>query len=119
MVDHSTEVRIWTVLKPPLRMKESRNRFLGYARALLRVTRSPAQGDKLGPAIEKLRQNFIDSMRARHSAEGQTLLAACLVLTDLVVQGWPLRIRKTSVEISPPVVVTGDHVAEKDRVRRQ
>ena len=100
-------------------MKESRNRFLGYARALLRVTRSHAQGDKLRPAIEKLRQNFIDSMRARHSAEGQTLLAAGLVLTDLVVQGWPLRIRKTSVEISPPVVVTGDHVAEKDRVRRQ
>lgn len=119
MADHSAETKTWTVLNPPLRMKESRKRFLACARALLRVTRGPEQGDKLALAIEKLRHNFIGSLRAYRSTESQTLLAAGLVLTDLVIQGWPLRVRKTTVEVSPPVVVAGDHVAEKARIRRQ
>ncbi len=118
MVDQGTEASHWTALAPRLRRKESRDRFLIYARTLLRIGNAK-QGDQLGPALEEVRRNFVNSLHTRRSAEGQTLLAAGLVLTDLVIQGWPLRVRRGTVEVTPPASVTTNHAAEKERIRRQ
>lgn len=35
------------------------------------------------------------------------------------MQGWPIRVKKDIVEVTPPAIVTGDRSAEKDRVRKQ
>jgi hypothetical protein len=47
------------------------------------------------------------------------LEAAGLVLTDLVLQGWQLRIRRARVEVCEPVQLREDRGAEKERIRRQ
>lgn len=108
----------WTALKPRLRRKESRSDFLAFARNLSRLSGSRS-GDGLVSAIDEARRHFLESLRQRRSAEAQALLAAGLVLTDLATQGWPMRVTKKTVEVKPPAEVMRDHLAEKERIRRQ
>jgi len=53
----------------------------------------------------------------RHGSS--SLLAAGLVLSDLVMQGWQLRVRGGRVSVRPPATVSDNHTAEKARIRRQ
>jgi len=86
-----------------------------HARALVKV-RSDERTDE---AIEELRAEFVAAVKAPRVVDRQALLAAGLVVTDLALQGWVLRVRTGRVEIRPPDPVSGDRAAEKARVRKQ
>jgi hypothetical protein len=104
----------WTVLEPSLPTKASHDAFVMHARALAKV-HLDERGDEV---LEKLRTEFVAEVRASRRADRQALLAAGLVVGDLVAQGWILRVRSKRVDIRPPEPVT-DRVAEKARIRRQ
>jgi len=118
MAEHGAIDNDWIALKPRLRRKESLEDFVAFARTLSRLKGSKS-GDGLTSAIEEARRHFVETLGQRRSAEGQALLAAGLVLTDLVTQGWPVRVTKRAVVVRPPAAVTHDHLAEKERIRRQ
>src|SRR5262249_30011178 len=104
----------WTELQPPLRSNASRKDFADFARALARVRR-----DEKEEAIDQLRRSFADLTKSSTRAERQALLAAGLVLADLAMQGWQMRVRLGHVEVRPPVQLSDDRAAEKARIRRQ
>jgi len=105
----------WTPLEPPLRSEASRDAFVAHARALAKVRRD----EHAEEVLEKVRSKFVAEVTASRRADRQGLLAAGLVISDLVTQGWALRVRGERVEIRPPDPVSGDRAAEKARVRRQ
>jgi hypothetical protein len=105
----------WTDLRPPLRSAVSRVAFMGCARALVRASRD----EEPEKAIEEVRRAFIGGLGSCVRSDRQVLLAAGLVLTDLAVQGWHLRVRRGVVEVRAPVEVSDDRAAEKARIRRQ
>ncbi len=105
----------WTELKPPLPSRGSRAAFTEHARDLSKVRRS----DDYEETVEELRAAFAVRSQASRRADRQALLAAGLVITDLAVQGWQLRVRTGRVTVRPPAPVSGDRVAEKARIRRQ
>lgn len=105
----------WTDLDPALSSKPSRDAFVEHARALAKVP----EDDEREDAIDELRAAFVARVRATKRADRQALLAAALVLTDLAMQGWQLRVRAGAVSVRPPTPVSDDRVAEKARIRRQ
>lgn len=104
----------WTTLEPPLPSKASQNAFVEHARALAKVCRR----ERTEEAIEKARGAFVAEVWACRRSDRQALLAAGLVMTDLAMQGWTIRVRGERVEVKPPDPVT-DPLAEKARIRRQ
>ncbi len=76
-------------------------------------------GKSASGTIEESRKAFVDAGCLATHADRQLLLAAGMVITDLVVQGWQLRVRHKEIEVRPPVEVDSDSAAEKTRVRRQ
>ncbi|WP_437984771.1 Druantia anti-phage system protein DruA [Sorangium sp. So ce117] len=105
----------WTTLEPPLPSKASRDAFVEHARELAKIRRD----DRAEEALEKRRAEFVAEIKAARRSDRQALLAAGLVLSDLAIQGWGLRVRAERVEIRPPNPVHGDRTAEKARIRRQ
>lgn len=105
----------WTELRPPLRSTASRDAFSVHARALARAR----QNDESEEMINEVRDSLIDSAMSSGRSDQQVLLAAGLVLTDLAIQGWQLRVCRGRVEVGPPAQITGDRAAEKARIRRQ
>ena len=104
----------WTELRPPLLSKPLRD-FAEFARALARGQRDEEEDE----AIEDVRCSFVDTAKSCTRIERQALLAAGLVLSDLAIQGWQLRVRQGRVEVRPPAKLSGDRAAEKARIRRQ
>src|SRR5438876_8944334 len=105
----------WTELRPPLRSKVSREDFSAHARALARVRKD----DEYEEAVDEVRGSFIENVRSSGRSDRQVLLAAGLVLADLAMQGWQLRVRLGRVEVRPPAQVSDDRATEKARIRRQ
>jgi hypothetical protein len=105
----------WSTLDPPLPSKTSRDVFVEHARALAKVRRD----ERAEEALRKRSAEFVAEVKASRRSDRQVLLAAGLVLTDLAMQGWVLRVRAARVEVRPPEPVHGDRAAEKARVRRQ
>jgi len=105
----------WVKLRPPLRCKASREVFLAHARALARVRKD----DEYEEAVDDVRGSFTESVRSSGRSDRQVLLAAGLVLTDLAMQGWQLRVRHGRVEVTSPAQVSDDRATEKARIRRQ
>lgn len=105
---------IWIKLKPPLPCKGSHNEFLELARKLAKMCCS----ERAEEEIEKPRTEFVDKVAACSRSDRQALLAAGLVMTDLAVQGWKVRVHGKDVEVKPPDPAT-DKLAEKERIRRQ
>jgi len=105
----------WTELRPPLRSAISRDAFLEHARALARVRIEPEYEE----VIDEVRGAFVENQRSCGPSDRQALLAAGLVLSDLAIQGWQLRVRRGRVEVRPPIEVSDDCLAEKARIRRQ
>lgn len=106
--------RSWTDLRPQL-AKASRAQFASYARMLTRMRKD----ESFEEAVEQARSSFVESVKGSGRSDKQVLLAAGLVLTDLAVQGWRLRVHKGCVGVSPPKQVLKDRAAEKERIRRQ
>jgi hypothetical protein len=105
----------WTELRPELSTKPSRDAFVEHARALKKIRLDDDRED----AINEVRAAFIARTRATTRGDRQALLAAALVLTDLAMQGWQLRVRAGAVSVRPPTPVSDDRGAEKVRIRRQ
>lgn len=105
----------WTELRPPLRNKASREVFSAHACALARVPTN----NEYEEALEEVRGSFVESVRSSRRSDRQILLTAGLVLADLAMQGWQLRVRRGRVNIQPPSQVIDDRAAEKARIRRQ
>ena len=105
----------WTELRPPLRSKASRDAFREHARTLSGISKDEENEE----AVEEARTQFGESARASKRADRQALLAAGLVVADLAMQGWQLRVRASRVEVRPPAPVSDDRAAEKARIRRQ
>src|SRR6266511_6299962 len=105
----------WTALRPALCGKASRDSFLSHARALARVLKY----DEGEQAIDALRTLFVDSVSSSRHVDRQVLLTAGLVVTDLAMQGWQLRVRGDCVETRPPLELSEDRAGEKARIRRQ
>src|SRR5262245_37310596 len=105
----------WTCLKPAVRSPKGRALLVDHARALARASR----GEEPEQAIDELRAAFVDRVRSSARAEASTVLAMGLVIADLAVQRWQLRVRKGLVEARPPSELSEDRTAEKERIRRQ
>jgi hypothetical protein len=105
----------WTEFGPLLRNKRSRDVFLAHARALARTPHD----DEQAQAIDELRDLFVEHVSSSRSAERQSLIAAALVLTDLAMQRWRIRVRSNRVAVCAPLQVADDPSAEKARIRRQ
>lgn len=105
----------WAELRPLLRSKASREAFLAHARTLSKVRND----EDYKEAVEAARAAFGESTRASKRSDRQVLLAAGLVVADLAMQGWQLRVRSGRVEVRPPAPVSNDRSAEKARIRGQ
>jgi uncharacterized protein DUF4338 len=105
----------WITLRPPLRGKASREAFLAHARALAKAQRDNADDEVLDDA----RAAFAERARASRPSDRQALVAAGLVLGDLAMQAWRIRIRGGVVGVRAPSRLRHDRLAEKARVRRQ
>jgi hypothetical protein len=106
---------VWAQLKPPLRSAVSRRAFSVYARALARAAKGPTREEE----VDELRTSFVDSAKSPTRSDTPFLMAAALVLADLAIQGWQLRVRNGHVEVRPPLQLSEDRIGEKDRIRRQ
>jgi hypothetical protein len=106
---------VWAQLRPPLRSPVSRRAFVTYVRALARTVKGPPRDE----AVDELRTSFVDGAKSPTRPDTPFLVAAALVLADLAIQGWQLRVRKGHVEVRPPVQLDEDRIGEKDRIRRQ
>src|SRR5258708_7659230 len=105
----------WMHFGPSLASKATAQAFLSYARAFARLPRD----DEHQQAVDRLRSAFIENATCSGRADRPILLAAGLVLADLITQGWELRVRAKRVELRPPLSVSEDLPAEKARIRRQ
>jgi hypothetical protein len=105
----------WVGLSPRLRSPQSRNLFVGLARTLVKARRER----EYELATEKERDRFLKEFASCRRSDRQTLLASGLVLCDLSIQGWLLRVRNRKVEVSAPVEITNDRLSEKARIRTQ
>lgn len=108
----------WMPLSPPLHTQTSIALLSDYGRKLSRL-KSTAESEDGDGTLHRLRGEFIEAARACPPDDRHFLLAAGLVLSDLVAQGWPLRVLRGVVQVTPPLEVVGDVAAEKHRVRRQ
>lgn len=105
----------WTELKPSLPSKASREAFVEHARALSEIRRN----DEYEEAVDEVRTFLIAQVQELKRSDRQSLLAAGLVITDLAMQSWQLRVHAGSVSVRPPAPVSDDRTAEKARIRRQ
>lgn len=113
MID--TNKTVWTLLKPPLRSAASRQVFVAHARSLARAQKVLDNGI----ALIRRRNDFAEVARALGYVDKQTLLAAGLILSDLAIQGWRIRVRNECAYVCPPLIESENRAAEKARIRRQ
>lgn len=111
----------WITLKPPFKRQNKATRaFLSHARRLSRLAmETERSSDSSFESVMQVRDSFEKSVGNVDDKYRATLWAAGLVLIDLVAQGWPLRVKKNIVQVTPPTIVVGDRAAEKNRVRKQ
>jgi hypothetical protein len=109
----------WTLLSPTLEEKKRSRRLAAevsaHARELARVPRDEAYEE----GIDELRSAFVERVKLSGWPERQAVLSAGLILTDLAIQGWQLRVQRGRVQVRPPAQLSEDRAAEKARIRRQ
>lgn len=93
--------------------------FAAYARRLGRFKATSDTNPSAVPHLNELRESLVAALVQVNHKDRPSLHAAALVLTDLAMQGWPVRVRNQRVQIKPPTIVAGDPDAEKSRVRQQ
>ena len=104
----------WTRLEPPLTTTVGWSLFLTHAKGLVRASLKQDPSETL----EALRSRLVGASMTVKEKDRQPLIASGHVITDLVAQGWRLRVRGSVVAICPPAELA-DAVSEKSRVRRQ
>lgn len=110
------QANLWTRLAPPLRSAWAAGQFLRHAQGLARL----APGDEgFASQMRRIRERCAAAASKSRARERQVLLAASLLLGDLRLQGWMIRIRARKVFVQPAEEVQSDRSAEKERVRRQ
>lgn len=110
------QVNRWTRLAPPLRSAWAASQFLRHAQGLARL----APGDEsFDSQMRSIRERCSAAASRSRARERQMLLAASLLLGDLRLQGWRIRVRARRVFVQPAQEVHSDRSAEKERVRRQ
>src|SRR6266404_2652145 len=114
----STLNTFWTALVPPFCEKNSALYLLTYARKLARAVSDLQEKANPGDLIEKIRHEFVGSIPNNLVVDRQMVVAAGLIITDLVIQGWALRVKRGVVEVKPPEAVL-DPATDKERIRRQ
>jgi Domain of unknown function (DUF4338) len=107
--------KVWIKFSPRLTSAESRKAIVALARSLI-AAKKRASHDEV---VEELRTKFSLSAAGSKSADRQARLAAGLVLSDLAIQGWALRVGGDAVHVKPPAPISDDRNAEKTRIRRQ
>ena len=105
----------WTKFAPAVGSASSWRELVACARELSRLP--PAE--ETDEAVDRVRASFTDAVRLSARPDGQRLLAAGLILIDLYMQGWQLRVRKDEISIRPQEAATEDLGAEKARIRKQ
>lgn len=105
----------WAELHPPLRSAASRKAFMAHARQVARSAMNLGAGE----TMDSLRSKFAERVGSSGYVDRQVLLAAGLVVADLAMQGWQLRVRDGEVAVRPPLRTARDPVEEKARIRRQ
>jgi hypothetical protein len=108
----------WQTLSPSFHRPASvRPVFLEHARKLLKVCDATSSDARL--VLQDLVESFEESSPSWPAKDRQILIAAGRVLTDLVEQGWSLRVRSGVVSVRPPAEIQADPLAEKERIRQQ
>ncbi|UNK58900.1 DUF4338 domain-containing protein [Pseudoxanthomonas daejeonensis] len=69
--------------------------------------------------MSRKRTEFAKAALASGYIDKQVLLAVGLILSDLAIQGWRIRVRSQSVAVCPPLIESENRGAEKARIRRQ
>jgi hypothetical protein len=110
--------RRWTALSPPLRGYYSREMYLELGRAIAKTAKTASEETR-DDALNALRGDFVGSVGKSRYQDAAALLAAGLVIIDLAIQGWPLRVRAEAVEVQPPEQSGIGLVEEKNRIRQQ
>jgi hypothetical protein len=111
----ATRSKHWTRLAPPFLSSWASGQFLRHATALARY--EPG-GDGFARAVKEMVRRFAHSISGSRSRERPVLLASRLLLRDLRMQGWLLRVRGRRVFVQPAADLA-DRSAEKERIRRQ
>lgn len=119
----------WSSLSPPFQVKGvSALILLTFANKVRRVVRTT---ESVSQALQAEVEEYQEAASSWPTQDRQMLLAAGLVLTDLIEQGWMVRIRKEVLEVHPPKEVLEriraeqagtqgpDPLVEKERVRHQ
>lgn len=114
----SNSKHTWTALIPPLRSHHSKARYLEFGRAIVKTLKG-FDNETRNDALDALRVEFIRSVGKSRYQDAAALLAAGLVVVDLAVQGWPVRVRAETVEVQPPEQSDAGHSEEKNRIRQQ
>ncbi len=110
----SDQITNWTSYTPALGAASDSLTFLRFANDLADASVLTSLSDRV-TSVESLRHTLLQ----RENATAQTgVRCACLVLADLVAQGWACRLRHGGVEIASPST-SSDAGTERDRVRAQ
>lgn len=109
----------WTRLEPSFKdPSQSSPLFTEYARSLAPLTDAKEE-EYSGRAMETSRERYLACSNTWPKEERQMLTAAGLVLTDLALQRWGIRVSEEGIFVRPPTEIEADFMAEKERVRRQ
>lgn len=108
----------WTALNPPLRNAQSKKMLAQLAKDLVRASKLTTAEEK-SERFEQVRQAFISAVEKSRYQESAALLAAGLVVADVAIQGWSLRVKQGGIEVHPPAASTEGHAQEKERIRQQ
>ena len=108
----------WTALTPPLRSAQSKKMLVQLTKDLVRASKL-ATAEEKSERFDQIRQAFISAVEKSRYQESAALLAAGLVVADVAIQGWSLRVKEGGIEVHPPSVSTEGHAQEKERIRQQ
>jgi hypothetical protein len=109
----------WIRLRPPFRAPAACVPILtGFIKDLLRRA-ADVEDDDRQRVMESAVQSYTDAAPLWPASDRQMLVAAGLVVADLVDQGWGVRLRKDVVHVRQPAQIDADPMAEKARVRQQ
>lgn len=103
----------WITIEPKLHMPRSRATVLDFARVLSGI--DAADEDRVDDALDAM----LLGASKWALKDRQRLSAIARVLSDIVRQGWLLRVRGKTISVQVPSEIVADPLAEKLRVRRQ
>lgn len=110
----STKQR-WLSITPDFQSVESQELLAKHAQQI-----EQEHGERDGIlSRERLRGQLRRDARVWPRQDSQRILSVLFVLTDLLDQGWRLRVRDSSVQVSKPTEILANPKEEKDRIRRQ